>query len=66
VKTTSFGKRTPFYISRNELACSKDRPKEYHLYRLFEFRRSPRLFGLPGPIDVSCQLTPSQFIGRVA
>jgi hypothetical protein len=66
VKTTSFGKRTPFYISRNELACSKDRPGEYHLYRLFEFRRSPRLFGLSGPIDVSCQLTPSQFIGRVA
>jgi hypothetical protein len=66
VKTTSFGKRTPFYISRNELACSKHRPREYHLYRLFEFRRSPRLFGLIGPIDITCQLRPSQFIGRVA
>jgi hypothetical protein len=66
VKTTSFGKRTPFFVSRNELACSKDRPTEYHLYRVFDFRHNPRLFGLPGPIDVSCWLQPSQFVGRVA
>lgn len=66
VKTTSFGKRTPFFISRGELACSKARPDEYHLYRLFAFRRAPRLFGLKGPVDDSCRLTATQFVARVA
>ena len=37
VKTTSFGKETPFFISRNEVEF------------LFEFRKSPRLFDLAGP-----------------
>lgn len=66
VKTTSFGKRTPFFITRNELACSKARPEEYHLYRLYAFRRSPGLFGLKGPVDDTCQLTASQFVAQLA
>jgi hypothetical protein len=66
VKTTSFGKRTPFFITRNELACSKARFDAYHLYRLYAFRRTPRLFGLTGAIDDTCRLTASQFVARVA
>ena len=38
VKTTSFGKDTPFFVSQRELSLSKDATPQFHLYRLFEFR----------------------------
>lgn len=66
VKTTSFGKRTPFFVSRNEVRCSDARAPEYHLYRLFSFHRDPRCFILPGAIAQSCELDPTQFVARVA
>lgn len=66
VKTTSFGKRTPFFVTQTELACSKERPESFQLYRLYAFRRGPRLFGLPGPIDANCLLTPTVFSARMA
>lgn len=64
VKTTSFGKETPFYISRNEIAFSKLSQDSYHLYRLFEFRKSPKLFDLPGVIEQHCKLDPVSFMAR--
>lgn len=66
VKTTSFGRRTPFFVTRGELACSRDRPREYQLYRLYEFRRSPRMFGFAGPIDQACLLEAAIFTAQVA
>lgn len=66
VKTTAFGKRTPFYVTRNEVASSAHRPEQYHLYRLFKFRESPRLFTVPGALNSSCRLEPALFIARVA
>lgn len=56
VKTTTFGKETPFYISRNEVALSKIEKDKFHLYRLFEFRKTPKFFDLPGQIDLHCTL----------
>ena len=38
VKTTAWGKETPFFISRNELDFSKAFADQFHLYRVFEFR----------------------------
>ena len=58
VKTTSFGKDTPFFVSRNELAFSKTASEQFHLYRLFEFRRQPRLFAIAGEISQHCFLDP--------
>jgi uncharacterized protein DUF3883 len=58
VKTTSFGKETPFFISRTEVELSKSEAEVFHLYRLFEFRRDPRLFSLAGPVDQHCHLDP--------
>ena len=52
VKTTSIGKETPFFISRNEVEF------------LFEFRKSPRLFDLSGPVERNCLLNPTSFVGR--
>lgn len=56
VKTTTFGKETPFYISRNEVALSKIEKDKFHLYRLFEFKKTPKFFDLPGQIDLHCTL----------
>lgn len=66
VKTTSFGKETPFFVTRNELACSEARTDQYYLYRVFTFRRDPRLFALTGALSRVCRLEPTQYLGRVA
>ena len=58
VKTTTFGKATPFFVSRSELALSKGAREQFHLYRLFEFRSAPRLFDLKGSLYEHCVLDP--------
>jgi hypothetical protein len=61
VKTTSFAETTPFYISRNEVGFAKENAGQYRLYRLFDFRRKPRMFELAGPVEASCRLDPITF-----
>ena len=58
VKTTTFGRDTPFFVSRGELALSQGARDQFHLYRLFEFRKSPRFFALPGALEQHCRLDP--------
>ncbi len=58
VKTTTFGRDTPFFVSRGELALSQGAKDQFHLYRLFEFRKAPRLFDLPGALEQHCMLDP--------
>ncbi len=50
VKTTNFGKETPFFFSRGELQFSRDARDQFQLCRLFEFRNAPQLFSLTGPL----------------
>ena len=64
VKTTAWRKETSFFINRNELGLSRTYPHEFHLYRLFEFIKSPRLFDLPGAVERHCHLDPVTFVGR--
>lgn len=66
VKTTAFGVQTPFYVSRNEVARSEAESEHFHLYRLFEFRKQPRLFDLPGMIRHNCSLDPVSYLARVS
>ncbi len=66
VKTTAFGEQTPFYVSRNEVARSEVQPEHFHLYRVFEFRRQPRLFDLRGMIVQNCHLDPMSYLARLA
>jgi hypothetical protein len=61
VKTTAFGRLTPFYVSRNELARSRVDAAQYQLYRLFDFRHKPRLFALSGAIDAHSRLQPVSY-----
>ncbi|MGB7288992.1 MAG: DUF3883 domain-containing protein [Candidatus Macondimonas sp.] len=62
VKTTAFGKETPFFISRGELRFAKAYEDGFHLYRLFDFRRKPKLFDLPGSPEKHCNLNPVTYI----
>jgi hypothetical protein len=66
VKTTGFGKYFPFAVTQNELACSQRLLKQYHLYRLYEFAVTPRLYILPGPLDEACTLSPTVYRASVA
>ena len=61
VKTTRFGQMTPFFASNNEVEVSDERRSEYHVYRLFDFSKSPRLFMLGGSIRSTCSLEAVQF-----
>lgn len=58
VKATGLGKFFPFYVTSNEVRCSEDIPKQYHLFRVFDFGRSPRLYILHGSLRELCQLEP--------
>ena len=61
VKTTRFGALTPFFASKNEVEISDARSAEYHVYRLFDFSKSPRLFFLNGSMRSTCSLEAVQF-----
>lgn len=61
VKTTSFGDKTPFFVSANELRFARDHAHAFRLYRLFDFRKSPRLFELSGPVEQHCRLDATTF-----
>lgn len=65
VKTTAYGIYTPLYLSRNELRVSQEKDDRYHLYRAFQFRKSPRLFTVAGALDQTLQLEATQYVGRV-
>ncbi len=61
VKTTNGWERTPFHISRNELAVANDRREEWCLFRLWNFAREPRAFELRPPLDAHVSLTATSF-----
>mgnify|MGYP001612832339 CR=1 FL=1 len=65
VKTTAFGIMTPFYATPREVAVSEEQ-SGYHLYRVFKFRESPKIFALQGSLKTSVRLEPSQFKAFVA
>lgn len=65
VKTTAYGRETPFYATENEVSFSRQEGARYHLYRPFQFRRDARLFTLTGPLEERCHLLPTQYRARV-
>jgi Domain of unknown function (DUF3883) len=64
VKTIKYGVETPFYVTRNELAVSEKQASRYQVYRLFAFRKLPRLYTLPGAIRESCLLAAATFLAQ--
>ena len=58
VKTTNGSAQTPFFLSRNELEVSKQRPEDWRIYRVHLFATSPRIFTLAPPLDNVLHLRP--------
>ena len=61
VKATGLGKFFPFYVTGNEVRCSEDVPEKFHLFRVFDFARMPRVYILTGSLRANCRLEPMVF-----
>ncbi|MEY8735576.1 DUF3427 domain-containing protein [Peribacillus frigoritolerans] len=64
VKTTRAGKNTPFYLSIRELLFSKQHPKKYFLYRIFDFdetSNSGAMYMINGDLEQHLNLEPLTF-----
>ncbi|HEY3813334.1 MAG TPA: DUF3883 domain-containing protein [Caulobacteraceae bacterium] len=61
VKTTTGGRTTPFYLSRNEYDLSKERMDAFRLMRVHSFARDPRMFELKPPLTEAVLLSPSVY-----
>ena len=64
VKTTGLAKSFPFYVTANEVRCSEDVPEQYHLYRVFNVAKSPKLYVLQGALTSTCRLEPVSYLAR--
>ncbi len=64
VKTTNGWERTPFHITRNELAVAEERPGEWCLLRLWNFAREPRAFQLVPPLEKHVSLIATSYEAR--
>jgi hypothetical protein len=56
VNTTNGWDRTPFYITRNELAVADARRGDWLLMRLWNFAREPQAFELRPPLQAHVSL----------
>lgn len=61
VKTTNGWERTPFHITRNELAVADERPDDWRLVRLWNFAREPKAFELRAPLAAHVSLMATSF-----
>jgi Domain of unknown function (DUF3883) len=65
IKTTNGWERTPFHISRNELAVAESNHDHWQLIRLWNFACEPRAFALRPPLDAHFALTPTSFLASM-
>lgn len=66
VKTTGLGQYFPFYVTRNEVEFSRDRADTYHLYRVFDFRRSPKVYKVRGDLNTALRLEAMQYLANIS
>ena len=64
VKTTNGWARTPFHVTRNELAVAEAQPQEWCLFRLWNFAREPNAFELRWPLDAHVTLIATSYEAR--
>ncbi|MGQ0765727.1 MAG: DUF3883 domain-containing protein [Gemmatimonadota bacterium] len=65
VKTTAYARETPFFVSSHELNVSRETPENYHICRVFDFRKRPRLYFRRGQIDQAFALDPMVYSARL-
>lgn len=55
VKTTSSGLKTAFFVTANELECSRQYKDRYRLYRVYDFKNGKgKVKYIKGPLDGIC------------
>jgi hypothetical protein len=65
VKTTNGWERTPFHISKNELAVADENRDCWHLYRVWDMARQPKAFSIRPPLQNHVALTPTSFLASL-
>lgn len=58
VKTTNGAARTPFFMTRNEMAVAEERADHWHLYRVHLFAQQPRIFTVRPPLGSALTMHP--------
>lgn len=66
VKTTNGWERSPFHISRNELAVAEERRDCWCLLRLWNFAREPKAFEIRPPLDAHVSLMATSYMASFA
>jgi hypothetical protein len=61
VETTNGWERTPFHITRNELAVAEERRDDWRLVRLYQFARGPLAFELRPPLEAHVSLMATSY-----
>ena len=61
VKTTVGHALTPFFISANECALSKERPDNFRIFRLYDFAREPKAFEIAPPLEEAVYLRTANY-----
>ncbi len=59
IKTTNGSRTTPFFITRNELRVSEERPDVFRVVRLYDFHKKARAYRLEPPLEDRVTLTPA-------
>jgi hypothetical protein len=63
VKSTKLGKDTPIFFSKIENDFSNENKKAFHLYRVFDLKRQPKMFSRNGSFKDMCAIEPVNFKG---
>jgi hypothetical protein len=48
-------------VTATEVRCSEDVAERFHLFRVFDVGRSPRVYILTGSLRAGCRLEPLQY-----
>lgn len=65
VKTTKLSKDAPIFFTKNEYEFSLEKADNYHLYRVFNFDKMPKIFQLSGNFDAFCMKEAVQYKGTL-
>lgn len=65
VKTTSGGKATPFYVSKNEIDVSASKGPAYRLVRVYRFPQAPKFFTISGNLTETLLIEAISYRARV-
>jgi hypothetical protein len=65
VKTTNGWERTPFHLTRNEIAVAEENRDVWQLIRLWNFARVPQAYSIRPPLEAHVALTPTSFLASL-